>query len=184
MWWKQLTPSSKESRKPLLLKKGNPPWIGMYAWTSYHQFTILSWKFENFLLCNLSPHNADEVWVIQMKYLFRFLIFLLYSTRKYGKVFLISFLLMLNSAKQNIITFYNNFQQTFEQPGVKAPGTANRTPFLPANSSAMLTLPFGVPSITWTDGSLSPTCYVIDNFLFSTNNLTYICILPGCTENY
>ena len=93
------------------------------------------------------------------------------------------FWLMLNSAKQNIITFYNNFQQTFEQPGVKAPGTANRTPFLPANNSAMLTLPFGVPSMTWTDGSLSPTCYIIDDFLFSTN-LTYICILPGCTENY
>ena len=55
---------------------------------------------------------------------------------------------MLNSAKQNITTFYNNFQQTFEQPGVKAPGTANRTPFLPANNSAMLTLPFGVPSMT------------------------------------
>ena len=84
---------------------------------------------------------------------------------------------MLNSAKQNIITFYNNFQQTFEQPGVKAPGTANRTPFLPANNSAMLTLPFGVPSMTWTDGSLSPTCYIIDDFLFSTN-LTYIILYP------
>ena len=163
-------------------EKGNPPWIGMCAWT-YHQFTILSWKFETFLLCNLSPHNAEEVWVIQIKYLFCFLIFLLYSTCKYGKVFLISLLLMLNSAKQNIITFYNNFQPTFEQPGVKAPGTANRTPFLPANNSAMLTLPFGVPSMTWTDGSLSPTCHIIDDFLFSTN-LTYICFLPSCLENY
>ena len=90
------TPSRTESRKPLLLNKGNPPWIGMCAWT-YHQFTILSWKFKTFQLWNLSSGHLttlNEVWVIQIKYLFRFLIFLLYSTRKYGKVFLIFLLAM------------------------------------------------------------------------------------------
>lgn len=150
--------------------------------TTNLQSSLGNSKIFCYAACHLTTLMKSE-W-FKWNICFVFLFFWLYSTCKYGKVFLILFLLMLNSAKQNIITFYNNFQQTFEQPGVKAPGTANRTPFLPANNSAMLTLPFGVPSITWTDGSLSPTCYVIDNFLFSTNNLTYICILPGCTENY
>ena len=38
--------------------------------------------------------------------------------------------------------------QTFEQPGVKAPGTANNTPFFPANNEATSTLSFGVASMT------------------------------------
>lgn len=47
--------------------------------------------------------------------------------------------------------------QTLEQPGVNAPGTANSTPFFPANSEATSTLPLGVPSMTCIGGSLSPT---------------------------
>ena len=46
---------------------------------------------------------------------------------------------------------------TLEHPGVKAPGTAKRTPFLLANKSAMFTLSLGLPSNNVTDGSLSPT---------------------------
>jgi len=45
---------------------------------------------------------------------------------------------------------------TFEQPGVKAPGTAKTTPFLLANKSARLTLFAGDPSKSSTLGSLSP----------------------------
>lgn len=44
-----------------------------------------------------------------------------------------------------------------EQPGVKAPGTPNSTPFLPLNSSARFTLFPGCPSKTTTDGMASPT---------------------------
>ena len=61
------TPSSTDSRRPLLLNKGNPPWIRMRAWT-YHQFTILSWRFVTFLSHNFSTHYAYEVWVIRTKF--------------------------------------------------------------------------------------------------------------------
>lgn len=46
---------------------------------------------------------------------------------------------------------------TLEQPGVKAPGTANKTTFLPAARFAILTLLAGVSSNKSTDGILSPT---------------------------
>ena len=42
------------------------PWIGMRSF---------SWGLATFLLCNLSPHNADEVWVMRTKYSFRFIFF-------------------------------------------------------------------------------------------------------------
>lgn len=45
---------------------------------------------------------------------------------------------------------------TFEQPGVKAPGTANRTPFLLPKTSANVTLFVGEPSKSGVVGSLSP----------------------------
>lgn len=47
---------------------------------------------------------------------------------------------------------------TLEQPGVKAPGTAKRTPFFPLKSWSMDTLFPGSPSWTSTAGSCSPTC--------------------------
>lgn len=46
---------------------------------------------------------------------------------------------------------------TLEQPGVKAPGTANRTIFLPAHSSEMLILLAGESSKSSTLGILSPS---------------------------
>lgn len=48
--------------------------------------------------------------------------------------------------------------QTFEQPGVKAPGTAKRTPFFPLKSWSIETLFPGSPSWTSTAGRGSPTC--------------------------
>ena len=48
--------------------------------------------------------------------------------------------------------------QTLEQPGVKAPGTAKMTPFLLAKSSARFTLLVGDPSYSGVVGNLSPTC--------------------------
>ena len=52
---------------------------------------------------------------------------------------------------------------TFEHPGVKAPGTANKMPFLPANRSFTLTFDFGLPSCTSTEGSVSPIYAVNDD---------------------
>jgi hypothetical protein len=46
---------------------------------------------------------------------------------------------------------------TLEQPGVNAPGTPNKTPFLPLNSSAKFTFFPGSPSNTSTEGMASPT---------------------------
>ena len=46
---------------------------------------------------------------------------------------------------------------TLAQAGVNAPGTPMSMPFLPANNSLMTTLSLGVPSMTVTAGSLSPT---------------------------
>lgn len=50
------------------------------------------------------------------------------------------------------------FLITFEQPGVNAPGTANKITFLPAHSSAMFTLFAGESSNKSTLGTLSPSC--------------------------
>lgn len=52
----------------------------------------------------------------------------------------------------------NNEDSTLEQPGVKAPGTAKRTPVLPLKSSSIDTLVPGSPSWTCTTGSFWPTC--------------------------
>ena len=52
---------------------------------------------------------------------------------------------------------YGFVPRTFEHPGVKAPGTANRIPFLPANMSFTSTIIFGLPSCNFTDGRTSPT---------------------------
>jgi hypothetical protein len=49
---------------------------------------------------------------------------------------------------------------TLLQPGVKAPGTPKRTPFLPANSSLIDTFLISPPT-SWsscTSGRVSPTC--------------------------
>ena len=46
---------------------------------------------------------------------------------------------------------------TLLQFGVKAPGTAIKTPFLPANRSRMLTFVPGAPSSTSMEGRDSPT---------------------------
>ena len=51
---------------------------------------------------------------------------------------------------------YSISSHTFEHPGVKAPGTAKRTPFLPANMSFMFTKVFGVPSCSSNEGRTSP----------------------------
>lgn len=51
----------------------------------------------------------------------------------------------------------NVAMQTFEQPGVKAPGTAKRTPFFPLKSWSIETLFPGSPSWTSTAGRASPT---------------------------
>lgn len=48
---------------------------------------------------------------------------------------------------------------TLEQPGVKAPGTAKRTPFFPLKSWSIATLFPGSPSWTSTAGRCSPTCW-------------------------
>ena len=56
-----------------------------------------------------------------------------------------------------LMVVYGACSHTLEHPGVKAPGTAKRTPFLLANTSAMFTLSLGLPSNNVTDGSLSPT---------------------------
>lgn len=47
---------------------------------------------------------------------------------------------------------------TFEQPGVKAPGTPKIIIFLPAANEDMLTFSAGDASNRSTLGSLSPTC--------------------------
>ena len=52
---------------------------------------------------------------------------------------------------------------------MKAPGTAKRTPFLPAKSSRMLTLVFG-PSCTSTDGSESPIYIDVGHILFNQSD--------------
>lgn len=52
--------------------------------------------------------------------------------------------------------------QTLEQPGVKAPGTAKRTPFFPLKSWSIETLFPGSPSWTSTAGRGSPTWVVIE----------------------
>lgn len=49
--------------------------------------------------------------------------------------------------------------QTFEQPGVNAPGTAKRTPFFPLKSWFIATLFPGSPSWTSTAGRCSPACW-------------------------
>lgn len=51
----------------------------------------------------------------------------------------------------------NGRYRTLEQPGVKAPGTANRTPFFPLKSWSIETLFLGSPSWTSTAGRESPT---------------------------
>ena len=56
-----------------------------------------------------------------------------------------------------MFSWYQITQQTLEHPGVKAPGTANSTPFFPLKRSAMLTFSPGLFSFTSIDGSLSPT---------------------------
>lgn len=50
---------------------------------------------------------------------------------------------------------------TLEQPGVKAPGTAKRTPFFPLKSWSIATLFPGSPSWTSTAGRCSPTCWAL-----------------------
>lgn len=51
----------------------------------------------------------------------------------------------------------NYILRTFEHVGVKAPGTPNKMPFLPANKSAMLTLLPGLSSYKVTLGNLVPS---------------------------
>lgn len=73
----------------------------------------------------------------------------------------------LMSIKRNIIFFMQRniykFAHTFEQPGVYAPGTANKTTFLLAHKSAIFTLFAGESSYRSTLGILSPTykCQII-----------------------
>lgn len=59
--------------------------------------------------------------------------------------------------------------QTFEQPGVKAPGTANRTPFLLPKTSAKVTLFVGEPSKSGVVGSLSPAWKQISGRIYCTS---------------
>ena len=54
---------------------------------------------------------------------------------------------------------------TLLHPGVKAPGTAKMTPFLPLNRSAMFTFSPGLFSYTSTDGNASPTFVEIKSLL-------------------
>ena len=56
------------------------------------------------------------------------------------------------------IVFCTVFYPTLLHPGVKAPGTAKRIPFFPANNSLMLTFVPGLPSCNSTEGRVSPTC--------------------------
>lgn len=52
-----------------------------------------------------------------------------------------------------------NDDSTLEQPGVKAPGTAKRTPLFPLKSWSIATLFPGSPSWTSTAGSDWPACW-------------------------
>lgn len=56
---------------------------------------------------------------------------------------------------ETVCGFYKKL--TFEQPGVKAPGTANITTFFPAHNSAMFTLFAGESSNKSKLGILSPS---------------------------
>lgn len=51
-----------------------------------------------------------------------------------------------------------NFEITFEQPGVKHPGTPKTITFFPAHKSAMFTLFAGESSNKSALGILSPSC--------------------------
>lgn len=55
----------------------------------------------------------------------------------------------------------NGKQLTLEQPGVKAPGTANMSTLRPAHKSLVLTVLAGVSSYRSTLGNSSPTCQII-----------------------
>lgn len=59
------------------------------------------------------------------------------------------------STRHNITS--EQCELTLEQPGVKAPGTAKRTPFFPLKSWSIATLFPGSPSWTSTAGRCSPT---------------------------
>lgn len=67
----------------------------------------------------------------------------------------------VNCCKDNCAqdTANRNENSTLEQPGVKAPGTAKRTPFFPLKSWSIATLFPGSPSWTSTAGRCSPTCW-------------------------
>lgn len=71
-----------------------------------------------------------------------------------------------------------NEDSTLEQPGVKAPGTAKRTPVLPLKSWSIATLFPGSPSWTSTAGSFWPTCWNSNSIFKYNKNSADITFIP------
>lgn len=70
------------------------------------------------------------------------------------------------------ITSRVKWRFTLEQPGVKAPGTAKRTPFFPLKSWSMDTFFPGSPSSTSTAGRGSPTCKWVNSNNYNNKRKT------------